>query len=491
MGTCETVSSLNHASLKTPVCDVLGCDAPVVLAGMGGVSRAELVAAVSEAGGFGFLGMVRESPTLIRSEIERVRALTTRNFGVNLIPAATDPDLLEMEIEAVIAAQVKTVSLFWDLRAYCVQRLLNAGCVVVCQVGSVEEGEAAAAAGAHVLIAQGVEAGGHVRGTQVLAKLVPELVAHVDVPVLAAGGIVNGKGLATMLELGAQGVVLGTAFLATRESFAHDYHKQRIVEARANATVYTEAFHINWPASAPVRVLRNSVTRGDRGDPFSGHRSIIGHEGERPIYLFSTDSPLKNMTGDFEAMALYAGAGAEFIDSIPTAAERLNSIVAAAQAQLQFAAGSDTDEVSTVDQESAVGTRRASNAVRKYFTREELIRELNALLELLARLLRERDVQMAETSPAETRSPARADDRTWCAALRASISRMDATPSVEWVDGDSQALSDPFVVGVDGMRSLYLECVRAKLRRLLPRVRDNGLRDGLGQMLHDYEARNL
>jgi len=279
---------------------------------MGGVARSELVAAVSAAGGFGLLGMVRESPDLIRSEIARVRAATTREFGVNLIPAATDPDLLEAELDAVIAERVAAVMLFWDLRPDIVHRLRDSGCLVLCQVGSIREAEAAAAAGAQIVIAQGFEAGGHVRGTTNLADLVPDVVARVDVPVLAAGGIVDGRGLAAALRWGAQGAVVGTGFLATRESFAHDYHKRRLVEAKPGETIHTEAFHVNWPRGAPVRVLPNSVTRGEHGNPFCAERQIIGQEKGRPIYLFSTDSPLRDMTGDFEAVVVQRSAPVEF-----------------------------------------------------------------------------------------------------------------------------------------------------------------------------------
>ena len=217
-----------NPKLHTPVCDLLGCELPIVLAGMGGPSRSELVAAVTRAGGFGFLGMVRESPDLIYSEIEKVRAKTDRDFGVNLIPAATKPDLLEAEIKAVLAARVPVVCLFWDLSAEVVKRLRGEGVLVVCQVGGLHEAEDAQEAGAQVLIAQGVEAGGHVRGTIPRAEIVRGVVKVADVPVLAAGGMSNGRDLVEMLELGAQGVVLGTALLATKESFAHDYHKQRI-----------------------------------------------------------------------------------------------------------------------------------------------------------------------------------------------------------------------------------------------------------------------
>jgi nitronate monooxygenase len=317
-------------TVRTPVCDLLGVAHPIVLAGMGGVARAELVAAVSNAGGFGFLGMVREKPSLIRDQIAEVRSLTTRPFGVNLIPAATPPELLEAELQVVLQEKVSAVTLFWDLNAPLVTRLKQAGVAVFCQVGTAAEAAAAAHAGADVLIAQGVEAGGHVRDVVPLATLLADIAARrLSPPVLAAGGLADGRDVAAAMRQGAQGAVLGTAFLATRESFAHDFHKQRIVAAKPGETLRTGIFHINWPPGAAVRVLPNSVTRGERGDPWSGARRLIGHEEGRPIYLFSTDSPQRNMTGDFEAMALYAGEGAGRLMTIPTAAERLAGIVAA------------------------------------------------------------------------------------------------------------------------------------------------------------------
>jgi nitronate monooxygenase len=316
-------------SLKTQACDLLGCDHPVLLAGMGGVARSELVAAVTQAGGFGFLGMVREPPTLICREIENVRQLTSKPFGINLIPAATDAELLEKQLATCIDQQVRVVALFWDLSREIVRRLSDAGIVVVCQVGSAEEADLAQRAGAQLLIAQGSEAGGHVRGTTPLRSLLLEVIPSSSVPVLAAGGLVEGRDLVEVLRLGAQGVVIGTAFLASPESFAHDYHKRRIVEANARETVLTDVFHINWPRGTHVRVLQNSVTRGERGDPL-GPSHIIGEEEGRPIYLFSTDSPLRSMTGDFEAMALYAGQGIDKIDAIMPAGQRLTAIVSEA-----------------------------------------------------------------------------------------------------------------------------------------------------------------
>jgi nitronate monooxygenase len=320
--------------LSTEVCGLLGCEYPIVLAGMGGVARSELVIAVTRAGGFGFLGMVREPPSLIRREVEAVRRGTPKRFGVNLIPAATDPSLLEQQIIACIELEVPVVTLFWDIFPDIVGRLRDAGIIVVCQIGSVKEAGEAQKAGAQILIAQGVEAGGHVRGTVPLWSLLPEVVSSSHVPVLAAGGLVDGRDLAAALRLGAQGMVIGTAFLASPESFAHDYHKQRIVQAKAEDTILTDMFHINWPIGAPVRVLKNSATRGERGDPHASAQ-IIGDEEGRPIYLFSTDSPLRSMNGDFEAMALYAGLGAARIDSILPAGERIASIVSEANRLLE------------------------------------------------------------------------------------------------------------------------------------------------------------
>ncbi len=324
------MSDAAPSALRTPVCELLGCDYPIVLAGMGGVARSELALAVAQAGGFGFLGMVREPPELIRSEVEAMRRGTAKPFGVNIIPAATEPDRLERQVQTCIDLRVPVVAMFWDLRPDLVQRFRDAGTAVVCHVGSAEEGIAAQAAGADVLIAQGVEAGGHVRGTTPLRQVLSELVPAATVPVLAAGGMVDGRDLVEALRLGAQGIVIGTAFAAAPESFAHDYHRQRIVEAKAEDTILTDMFHINWPIGAPVRVIKNSATRGERGDPF-GARQVIGDEEGRAIYLFSTDSPSRVMTGDFEAMALYAGQGVDRIDAVMPAGERVARIVAEAE----------------------------------------------------------------------------------------------------------------------------------------------------------------
>src|SRR5215510_3077743 len=322
----------HRTPLKTQVCRLLGCDYPIVSAGMGGVARSELVAAVVAAGGYGLLGMVRESPELIRREIGAVRERTDRNFGVNLIPYGTDPTLLEEELAACVDSKAHSLCFFWDVRPDLIQRARAAGCKVLYQVGRLADAIAAATAGADVIVCQGVEAGGHVHGEVSSLVLVPQAVRAVDVPVLASGGFATGGGLVAAFGLGAQGIHCGTAFLATHESFAHEFHKQRILAAASEQTVHSDVFAINWPARSPVRTLKNSVTEACRDD-FWGHgpddfpREVVGHEGPRPIYRFSTDSPLRNMTGDFEAMAPFAGQVCGLIEDICSAGERLRRIV--------------------------------------------------------------------------------------------------------------------------------------------------------------------
>jgi nitronate monooxygenase len=151
------------------------------------------------------------------------------------------------------------------------------------------------------------------------------------VPVLAAGGLSTGGDFIAARALGADGIVLGTALLAAAESFAHDYHKYRLLAAAPGDTLLTDIFHINWPPGARVRVLSNAVTVGGRGREVEGVRTAIGNEDGRPIYLFSTDSPLRCTRGDLESMALYAGTGVGSVTAIRSAAAILDGIVAEAE----------------------------------------------------------------------------------------------------------------------------------------------------------------
>lgn len=329
-------------SLCTPLCNLLGCEYPVILAGMGGVARAELAAAVANAGGFPTLGMVREAPSLIASEIRAYRRLSNRPFAVNLIPAATDPGLLAQQIETCLAMEVAVFSFFWDVVPEAIARVKAAGALLLHQVGTLRAAREAEDAGADVLITQGQDAGGHVHGRTPTFDLLRAVLDTTALSVVASGGISNGKGLARALSLGAQGVQCGTAFLATAESFAHDYHKQRIVTGQGEDTVLTDGFVLNWPKGSVVRVLRNSVTE-TFGPALMGHdpesiaHEVIARDGPILRLRQSTDSPLRTTTGDLEQMPLYCGTGAGEIDAIVPAAQRLNTLCAEAQARLASA----------------------------------------------------------------------------------------------------------------------------------------------------------
>ncbi len=328
-----------HRNLHTPVCDLLGCEHPILLAGMGGVARSELVAAVANAGGYGILGMVRESPELIAREIDAIRARTTKPFAVNLIPSATDPALLDAELNACFAKKVPAMCFFWHPVSEAIQRAKAAGCLVLHQVGSLKAAQEAEVAGADILIVQGVEAGGHVHGTAAALILVEQVARASKLPIIASGGFATGASLIAARALGAQAIHCGTAFLATKESFAHNDHKARVLAASAEDTVYTDIFALNWPPNSPVRVIRNSVT-DSIGHTQTGHRpdtlpgEIIAHEDGRPLLRYSTDSPLRITTGDLEAMPNYAGQSAALITDLPTAAQRIAAILAEAQTAL-------------------------------------------------------------------------------------------------------------------------------------------------------------
>jgi nitronate monooxygenase len=223
--------------------DLQRLDTPVVQAGMGGVARHELAAAVSEAGGLGTIAGVR---TPIAAELAAARRLTGRPLAVNLLLPFLRPG------DAEAAAAADAIVTFWGP-----PRRLAAN-TWVHQCGSVEEAKAAAAAGADAVIAQGVEAGGHVRGTTQLLELLERVRAAVSIPVLAAGGIVDAAGVQKALDAGAAAAVVGTRFLLSDECHAHAEYKRRCVEA--GETVLTELFGLGWP-DAPHRVIPNAATR--------------------------------------------------------------------------------------------------------------------------------------------------------------------------------------------------------------------------------------
>ncbi|MFA7555004.1 MAG: nitronate monooxygenase [Spongiibacteraceae bacterium] len=314
-------------ALHTPLCDMLSCKHPILLAGMGGVSRHALAAAVSRAGGFPVLGMVREPATRIRAEVKALREHISAPFAVNLIPAATDKAVLHAQVNACLQLKVPFIELFWDIDQDLIHHLKAEGVQVIHQIGNRHDAEQALEAGVDILIAQGCEAGGHIRGTTSTLALLADLTSQCPVPVVASGGIASGKGLAAALALGAQGVNLGTALLATDESNAHPHHKQRIVDAGTDDTIYTRCFYRNWHEPAPVRVLANRVTRWNHVESSTDTPVIIGQQDGQVVYLSSTDSPLADATGDIDAMAIYAGQGCGQITQVVPVQQRMTEIL--------------------------------------------------------------------------------------------------------------------------------------------------------------------
>jgi NAD(P)H-dependent flavin oxidoreductase YrpB (nitropropane dioxygenase family) len=236
----------------------LGIEIPILQAGMAGCTTPELVAAVSNAGGLGIIGGLRMSADQLRNDIRRVRELTTRPFGVNHVVCLLD----NAAFEVTIAQRVSVLSLAWGQSSDLTYRAHDAGLKVVHMVTSPEEAGQVASDGADVVIAQGNEGGGHV-GHMATLPLVPQVVDAVGlVPVLAAGGIADGRGLAAVLMLGAQGALIGTRFLATHEARARGRSKDVILNALGSQTVtskfYDDVLDIVWPGSV-VRSIRHPL----------------------------------------------------------------------------------------------------------------------------------------------------------------------------------------------------------------------------------------
>jgi nitronate monooxygenase len=338
------------------------------------------------------------------------------------------------------------------------------------------------------LIAQGNEAGGHVRARQPLMQVLEEVLAVARIPVAAAGGIADGESVARALAVGAQAAVLGTALLATEESFAHPYHKQRLVEAGEGDTVLTEAFHINWPPHAPVRVLHSSVTRGERGDPSASDRTVIGEEQGRPIYLFSTDSPLQSMTGDYEGMALYAGAGVARIHAVEPAAQCIARIMHEATEWLRADAAEPAEPASPEP-----APKEEAREVRE----RALLAGLDELLEAEragARVALRTAVQAQDEGWKSLMEAVHRDEAKWCAMLIRHIRQRQSVPSTRTGAFYDKAMAVADLRDRMALLNRGQGWVVKKLRGLLAVVDDAGLRGDLTEMLdahrHNIETVN-
>lgn len=294
------------------VTQLCGIDYPVFLGGMAAISGPKLVAAVANAGGMGTIGGLRLPPLALRKWIRETRDLTDRPFGVNLVPSFGGPDVFEAQFQVILKERPRMLSLFYA-EGYpdMISRAKDAGLVVMVQVGSVALARLAFERGADIVTAQGSESGGHLnRGTIGLMPLLTSVVEIADGrPVLGAGGIVDRDDVNAVMGLGASGVLVGTAFVATEESNAHPLYRQKIVDATVDDTEYRTGYSFGWKYGTPHRVIPNH-------DKWNLLRLIGG--GARTI-----DKP-----GMAKKLSLYAGQGVGKIDGVIPAADRVAELVA-------------------------------------------------------------------------------------------------------------------------------------------------------------------
>ncbi len=311
-------------TLRTPLTELLGIRHPILLAPMAGVSGGALAAAVERAGGLGLIGGGYGEADWIDREMAAAGA---SRFGVGFITwrLAGDPGLLDR----VLARSPAAVMLSFGDVAPFAGPIRDAGATLICQVQTVAEAETAAAAGADVIVAQGTEAGGHgaSRGTFALVPAVVDAVR--PLPVVAAGGIADGRGLAAALALGAAGALVGTRFAATVEALYPEAAKRRLVAAGGDDTLRTSVFDMmrgyDWPAPYTGRVLANAFARRWHGREAALRRVL---EDERARYRAAAAA------GDFEVAAIHAGEALDLVADVPPAGAVLRRIVEEAEARL-------------------------------------------------------------------------------------------------------------------------------------------------------------
>lgn len=343
--------------LHTPICDQLGIDYPIFAAGMGGVTLAPLTAAVSEAGGFGVLGATFLTPDELGKEIAAVQRLTDKPFGVDLLipndipsdvtqmtlppfpdflkdllpqveglpsthPPALTLELAQAQVEVNLEARVPVLVSALGTPEWLVHECHHIGTQVMSMAGSSRHASKLNDLGVDVIIAQGSEAGGHV-GTITTMVLVPQVVDLVTCPVLAAGGIADGRGVAAALMLGAQGAWIGTRFIATEESSTHENHKRKILEAGENGTVVSRTY-----TGKPSRIMRNDYT-----ERWKGHEHEVLPMPWQRLWTEQLVTPAR-AAGMVDIANFPTGQVAGRIGDLPAAAEVVARLVAEAKEAL-------------------------------------------------------------------------------------------------------------------------------------------------------------
>ena len=307
--------------LTTRFTELVGCTVPIQQAPIGGCASPRLAAAVAEAGGLGMVSMTGDPPDLITVQLDQARRMSAGAIGAHFFLLMVDPASAH-ECVAAAAERARVVDFFYaDPDPTLVEVAHAGGALASWQVGSVEEARAAADAGCDFIIAQGIEAGGHGRGRIGLLPLLDAVLSAVEVPVLAAGGIGSGRAMAAVLAAGADGVRIGTRFVAAEEAEAHPRYVEALIAAQPTDTVRGDTFALDYP-DAPHRALRSSVAAaeafpgdvvGEFVDPTSGDRV--------PVRRFQKLTVTRHVTGAIEAMPQWAGESVGGVTRVQPAAE--------------------------------------------------------------------------------------------------------------------------------------------------------------------------
>ncbi|SLN61631.1 NAD(P)H-dependent flavin oxidoreductase [Roseisalinus antarcticus] len=321
-------------------CSRFGVSQPIVLAPMGRVAPPELVAAVSNAGGLGLAPLLTDAPDRMRAQIRRIRALTDKPFGVNLNMDFRD----DAQLDVCLEEGVEVISIFWGDPQDFTRRAKSQGAKVIITVGTSAGARRAAALGADAICAQGWEAGGHVEGKVSTMALVPAVVDAVgDVPVIAAGGIADGRGLAAAMALGASAAWIGTRFLAAAEAQTHPVYLERLLAASEDDTAhYDDLYDLVWP-NAPHRALKNSTSDlwEAAGRPPLGERPGEGDVlATRPdgveIPRYASAVAFAGLKGQIEPLPMWAGQGVGLVTKSRPAKEIVREIVDQARRIIDF-----------------------------------------------------------------------------------------------------------------------------------------------------------
>lgn len=311
--------------LRTPLCDLFGTEFPIWLAGMGGVSMSSLVAAVSNAGGLGVIGAASLDPEGLRREIRRTRELTSKPFAVDLL--APIPDMIREHMKVVFEEDVRIFVAGLAVPREFIVEMHERGMKVVVMCGKVSHAIRAEEAGADAVVAQGTEAGGHT-GEIGLVALLPQVVDAVKIPVLGAGGIVDGRGVVAALALGAAGVVVGTRFIASLESNAAPAYRQAILRARDDSTTRTRCY-----TGKTCRTMRNPYVAEWERDP----SRILPFPQQVGVSMRNRVMDYEGVRGDADPERTFmpAGQGSGSIHDVEPAAEIFARLLREAETVLE------------------------------------------------------------------------------------------------------------------------------------------------------------